>query len=80
MIKKADMKGWTPKKHLQGWTPEHGWAPKNGNVPQKAKRNVSIDKGDPIIVGVHSTAPRPASDPQDTVTIERLDRALALCA
>jgi len=85
-------KGWTAEKHLRGltqdtigfcWTPEHGWVRKNGNVPHKAKRNVSIDKDDPIIVGVHSTAPQSASDPQapyGEVTIERLERGLALLA
>lgn len=30
--------------------------------------------------GVHSTAPQPASNPQDDVTIERLERGLALLA
>lgn len=78
--KKADMKGWTPKKHLRGWTPRHGWTPKNGH---KVERNVPIREGktgeqDPITgAGLTRELDLRASLP---VTVERLERALALCA
>ncbi|UVO35840.1 hypothetical protein KUL72_31705 [Bradyrhizobium arachidis] len=80
MINKADMKGWTPKKHLQGWTPAHGWA------PHKVKRNVPIREGkmehDPVTVERLKRDPFQEGGglPDGEVTVERLERAVAVCA
>ena len=79
------MNGWTPKKHLRGWTPEHGWTPKNGH---RVKRNVPICEGktrehDPITVErlTRELALRKElGHPDGEVTVERLEWALAVCA
>lgn len=74
--KKADIKGWTPKKHLRGWTPEFGW-----------KRNVPIRDGktkerDPVTAGrrARDALQKGAALPDGAVTVERLERALAVVA
>lgn len=83
MIKKAEMNGWTSKKHLQGWTPAHGWAPKNGH---KVKRNVPIREGkmehNPVTVECLKRDPveKGMALPDGEVTVERLERALAVVA
>lgn len=72
MIKKADMKGWTPKKHLQGWMPEHGWI-REGKTREHDPITVECQKREPALR-------KEASLPDGELTVERLERALTVVA